>query len=600
MLKYFPFGFHYEIEAEVVYYVICHVGNRREVSFNVVVSDATIRKVEVLRSYKEMLEPQTVLQNRYLITKQIGQGGMGAVYIATDQRFGSTVAVKETFFDDANLRKAFEREAKLLNGLRHSALPRVSDHFAENNGQFLVMEFIKGDDLGEMLEQRGGAFPVEQVLHWADQLLDALDYLHSHEPSVVHRDIKPQNLKLMSNGQIVLLDFGLAKGSSSLSTKATNTGSIFGYSRHYAPLEQVQGSGTDPRSDIYSLSATLYHLVTGIVPPDAISRATAVINGQADPLISADEAQPHVNSEIARVLTQAMSQNAAQRQRTAATLRAQLCEAANAVPTNGNTTNIKASAQTILDQDTKIMGEAGTGKSESTPLYAQVTVAMADAGKAEAVSEKATVAMNQKVDSTPKPFLAKTQAQTDSEVTVVAQPQKSQTDSGMNRNRYIGIAAGIILLLGISAVAYRYAYKSAQTETPVNQVNTVVTPTDPNTNSNTETTTQTNQDTEANKTSEQTGQNKPQNPQKPSKDDEKETSKPKPEGSTQTPETPKQPSAGGDDEGHSENPSESPTQTGKMSESERIEVERRQKEMQRRAMKKRLEQMRRRQLPPRP
>src|SRR5918997_4092921 len=105
-----------------------------------------------------MIAPGTLLQNRYLVERQIGQGGMGAVYIATDQRFGSTVALKETFFDDPALRRAFEREARLLNHLRHHVLPRVSDHFSEGEGQFLVMEYIPGDDLADMLQKRGSAF----------------------------------------------------------------------------------------------------------------------------------------------------------------------------------------------------------------------------------------------------------------------------------------------------------------------------------------------------------------------------------------------------------------------------------------------------------
>src|SRR5918997_4896149 len=171
-----------------------------------------------------MIAPDTLLQNRYLVVKQIGQGGMGAVYIATDQRFGSTVALKETFFSDPSLRRAFEREARLLNHLRHPALPRVSDHFTEEEGQFLVMEYIPGEDLAEKLKERDGAFTLSEVLNWADQLLDALDYLHTQEPAIVHRDIKPQNLKLTSRGQIILLDFGLAKGTP-LQTKVTATGS---------------------------------------------------------------------------------------------------------------------------------------------------------------------------------------------------------------------------------------------------------------------------------------------------------------------------------------------------------------------------------------
>src|SRR5689334_20127903 len=98
-----------------------------------------------------MIEPGTLLQNRYRVTRQIGRGGMGAVYVATDERFNSTVAVKQTFYqDDPALRRAFEREAVLLNHLRHAALPRVSDHFTEGEGQFLVMEYVEGSDLGEL------------------------------------------------------------------------------------------------------------------------------------------------------------------------------------------------------------------------------------------------------------------------------------------------------------------------------------------------------------------------------------------------------------------------------------------------------------------
>ena len=120
-----------------------------------------------------MLAPDTLLQNRYLVVRPIGKGGMGAVYLAKDQRLRSTVALKETFFEDEHLRKAFEREAALLANLRHSALPRVIDHFNEDQGQFLVMEFIPGEDLEEMFKSRGGAFSQTEVLGWADQLLDA-------------------------------------------------------------------------------------------------------------------------------------------------------------------------------------------------------------------------------------------------------------------------------------------------------------------------------------------------------------------------------------------------------------------------------------------
>jgi serine/threonine protein kinase len=268
-----------------------------------------------------MLTPETVLQGRYHIVRQLGQGGMGAVYEAVDQRLDTTVALKETLFTEERLRKQFEREARLLARLHHPALPRVSDHFSEGDGQFLVMQYIPGDDLSEMMTRKRGPFPANQVLTWADQLLDALDYLHTQDPQIVHRDIKPQNLKITSRGQIILLDFGLAKGQSGEISRVTTSASIFGYTPNYAPLEQIQGLGTDTRSDLYSLGATLYHLMTAVKPPDALTRAAAVVNGQPDPLLNASEANSAVGAEVDHVLAKAMAQNRDQRYATAADMR---------------------------------------------------------------------------------------------------------------------------------------------------------------------------------------------------------------------------------------------------------------------------------------
>ncbi len=161
-----------------------------------------------------MIDSGTLLQGRFLIEEKIGSGGMGAVYRAIDQKFGSRVAIKQTFYGDKELAEAFEREARLLNGLHHPILPYVSDSFTENGGLFLVMEYIEGDDLSELLKQ-GETFSVDTVIGWAFDLLDGLDYLHSQDPPVIHRDIKPNNLKLTSRGRIVLLDFGMAKETSS-------------------------------------------------------------------------------------------------------------------------------------------------------------------------------------------------------------------------------------------------------------------------------------------------------------------------------------------------------------------------------------------------
>ena len=248
-----------------------------------------------------MLTPETILQSRYRIVRQLGQGGMGAVDEAIDQRLDTTVALKETLFADERLRKQFEREARLLARLHHPALPRVSDHFSEGDGQFLVMQYIPGDDLSEMMARKRSQFPANQVLTWADQLLDALDYLHTQDPQIVHRDIKPQNLKLTSRGQIILLDFGLAKGQAGEISRVTTAASIFGYTPNYAPLEQIQGLGTDSRSDLYSLGATVYHLLTAVKPPDALTRAAAIVNGQPDPLLNASEVNGEIAPEVGQV-----------------------------------------------------------------------------------------------------------------------------------------------------------------------------------------------------------------------------------------------------------------------------------------------------------
>lgn len=260
------------------------------------------------------LAPNSLIQNRYLIVHLIGKGGMGEVYLAVDQRLGSAVALKRTFFaDDEMLGGAFEREARTLARLRHPVLPKVSDHFTENGEQYLVMEHIAGDDLSKRLEAAQKPFPLSWVLFWADQLLDALAYLHSHEPPIIHRDIKPQNLKLTDENHIILLDFGLSKntaaGKSHISESGRtsgSSGSVVGYTPHYAPMEQIRGTGTDPRSDLYSLSATLYQLMTDIVPADALTRADALLNGDADPIKPLNEVNPEISRDVSDVILRGM------------------------------------------------------------------------------------------------------------------------------------------------------------------------------------------------------------------------------------------------------------------------------------------------------
>jgi serine/threonine protein kinase len=254
------------------------------------------------------LPVDTVLQGRYRIVRQLGKGGMGAVYEAVDLRLGITVALKETLSSDPAVRKQFEREARLLAGMQHPALPRVSDHFTELERAFLVMEFIAGVDLARIIAQQPGPFPRNQVVVWADQLLDALIYLHTRERQVIHRDIKPHNLKLTASGQIALIDFGLAKDQPA-DPNSTSSSAFFGYTRQYAPLEQIQDQRTDPRSDIYALGATLYHLLTGVKPPDALLRAASLLNSGSDPLKPANDVHRAVGTELATILNKAMAQN---------------------------------------------------------------------------------------------------------------------------------------------------------------------------------------------------------------------------------------------------------------------------------------------------
>jgi hypothetical protein len=277
------------------------------------------------------LAQNSMIQNRYLVVQLIGKGGMGEVYLAIDQRLGSAVALKRTYFKgDETMGTAFEREARILGRLRHPVLPKVIDHFLEGGDQFLVMEHISGDDLGKRLETSKKPFPLNWVMFWADQALDALNYLHSHEPPIIHRDIKPQNLKLTDENHIVLLDFGLSKDFDSVNTGGSSgVGSIVGYSPGFAPMEQVRGTGTDGRSDLYSLSATLYQLLSNVAPPDALARADAMLGGTADPLEPLNLLNRDVSPAISDVIIKGLSIRQDDRYQSAAEMQKALRKAYN-------------------------------------------------------------------------------------------------------------------------------------------------------------------------------------------------------------------------------------------------------------------------------
>ena len=211
----------------------------------------------------------SLLNDRYRIDEVIARGGMGAIYRAFDVTLNIDVAVKENFYTGEEHSRQFRREATILAGLRHPNLPRVTDHFIiPDQGQYLVMDYIEGEDL-RGLTNRAGPMDEAEGGRVGCAIGDALNYLHRRQPPVVHRDIKPGNIKVSPGGGVFLVDFGLAKISQS--GKNTTTGAQ-ALTPGYAPPEQY-GQGTEPRSDIYSLGATLYAVLTGKVPEDGLSRA---------------------------------------------------------------------------------------------------------------------------------------------------------------------------------------------------------------------------------------------------------------------------------------------------------------------------------------
>jgi serine/threonine protein kinase len=216
--------------------------------------------------------PQVLLRQRYRVLAQVGKGGFGAVYKAADTQLGHrVVAVKEmsqiglSTQELSEATESFQREAMLLASLKHPNLPRVYDQFIEESRWYLVMEFIEGETLETMLDRRGGCLPLEEALHLAQDLCAALGYLHTRQPPVIFRDLKPSNVMLTPDKQIYLIDFGIARHFKPGQVKDTIA---FG-SPGYAAPEQYGKAQTTPRADIYGLGALLHQLITGVDPSDA-------------------------------------------------------------------------------------------------------------------------------------------------------------------------------------------------------------------------------------------------------------------------------------------------------------------------------------------
>jgi Tol biopolymer transport system component len=298
------------------------------------------------------LQPGARLYNRYRIDKVLGQGGMGAVYQAYDVNLGVAVAVKENLFTTEEYSRQFRREATILASLRHPNLPRVTDHFViENEGQYLVMDFIAGEDLRQRLE-RSGPVPESEALPWFLQICDALAYLHSRIPPILHRDIKPGNIKLTSDGRALLVDFGLAKvveegGSTTTGAKAMTPG--------FSPPEQYGSGRTDPRTDVYSLGATLYAALTATIPEDALEQAMG-----RERLTPLRKRNPHVSAAVARAVERALAVRPEDRFQTASDLGAALSSATGASKPSARGNYPFLEQQTLVPSQATLPIERGT------------------------------------------------------------------------------------------------------------------------------------------------------------------------------------------------------------------------------------------------
>jgi serine/threonine protein kinase/Tol biopolymer transport system component len=267
------------------------------------------------------LENGTILNNRYRIVDVLGQGGMGAVYRAIDDNLEIDVAVKENLFLSDEFARQFRREATVLATLRFTNLPRVIDYFVvPGQGQYLVMDYIAGEDLRERME-RVGTLPEEDVIRIGIAICEGLNYLHTRSSPIVHRDVKPGNVKITPDGQIVLVDFGLVKVMSGSQTTTTGARAM---TPGYSPPEQYGTARTDSRSDIYSLAATLYVALTGVIPEDSLARATG--NAELTPL---RKINPKISRRLAVTIEKGLALTADERYQSALEFKYALINASN-------------------------------------------------------------------------------------------------------------------------------------------------------------------------------------------------------------------------------------------------------------------------------
>jgi serine/threonine-protein kinase len=275
-------------------------------------------------------------KSEYLVVTEIARGGMGAIYQAEDLEKEQIVAVKEACLDPVacegkrnQIRQRLLHEMDLLMPLDHPSIPKIYAQFSSRNNEYLVMEFIEGCTIMQIQQKalrQNRLLEEGRVLGWAIQVLDALDYLHNRPKPIIHRDLKPENLILTPDGRVMLVDFGLMK---QVEQQLEGTAPLIHAvgTAEYAPPEQFAegGGGTDARTDIYSMGATVYYLLTGRLPPRSVDRLMPISISVTKKLPSLREINPTVSKRTERVITKAMEIDPDHRYQSARQMREALC-----------------------------------------------------------------------------------------------------------------------------------------------------------------------------------------------------------------------------------------------------------------------------------